>query len=115
MQTSRMGRSMFFDVTDAENMTLLSTFHVSEEGCPYIGKDVRFGAHQFREKLDDTLTYVTWFAAGLRIIDVRKPESPEEVGYFIPEPGSGYNAPQTNDVEMDHRGLLYITDKARVF
>jgi len=104
-----------FDVTDAENMKLLSTFHVSEEGCPYTGKDVRFGAHQFREKLDDTLTYVTWFAAGLRIIDVRKPESPEEVGYFIPEPGSGYNAPQTNDVEMDHRGLLYITDKARGF
>jgi hypothetical protein len=80
---------------------------------PYTGDDVRFGAHQFREKFDDTLTYVTWFAAGLRIFDIAKPEAPKEVGFFIPEPGTGYNAPQTNDVEIDTRGFIHITDKAR--
>jgi len=104
-----------FDVTDPTELKLLSTYHVPEDGCPYNGDDVRFGAHQFREKLDDTLTYVTWFGAGLRIIDIANPDQPQEVGYFIPEPGQGYNAPQTNDVEMDHRGLVYITDKARGF
>ena len=104
-----------FDVTDPAKMELLYTHHVPEEGMPYTGNDVRFGAHQFREKFDDTLTYVTWFAAGLRILDIANPSAPEEVGYFIPEPGESYNAPQTNDVERDHRGLLYITDKARGF
>ena len=104
-----------FDVTDPTKMELLYTHHVPEEGAPYTGNDVRFGAHQFREKFDDTLTYATWFAAGLRILDIANPRAPEEVGFFIPEPGEGYNSPLTNDVEMDHRGLLYITDKGRGF
>jgi hypothetical protein len=58
---------------------------------------------------------VTWFAAGLRIIDIKNPSSPAEVGHFIPKPGDGYDAPQTNDVTMDHRGLLYVVDKAKGF
>ena len=61
------------------------------------------------------LRYITWFAAGLRIFDFANPTAPKEVGYFIPEPGRGKTAPQTNDVEMDDRGLIYITDKARGF
>ena len=104
-----------FDVTDPTEMKVLYTHRVPEEGMPYTGDDVRFGAHQFRETLDDTLTYVTWFAAGLRILDIANPQAVDEVAYFIPEPGRGYNAPQTNDVELDHRGLIYITDKARGF
>lgn len=104
-----------FDVTDRNKMELLSTYHVSEDASPYNGPNVRFGAHQFREKMDDTLAYVTWFAAGLRIVDIADPTQPKEVGHFIPEPGRGLDAPQTNDVEMDHRGLLYVSDKARGF
>ena len=107
-----------FDVSDPNKLELLSTYHVPEEGSPYAEASKtggRFGAHQFREKMDDTRTYVTWFAAGLRIIDVKDPLAPEEVGYFIPEPGRGTTAPQTNDVSMDHRGLLYVTDKAHGF
>jgi hypothetical protein len=104
-----------FDVTDPTKMDLLHTYHVPEDGMPYAGDAVRFGAHQFREILDDTLTYVTWFAAGLRILDIANPRRPEEIAWFIPEPGIGYPAPQTNDVELDHRGLIYITDKARGF
>ena len=104
-----------FDVTDPADMKLLYTHHVPEEASPYNGKGVRFGAHQFRETIDDTHAFVTWFAAGLRILDFANPAAPEEVGYFIPEPGKGYDAPQTNDVAKDHRGLIYITDKARGF
>ncbi|MDC0033098.1 RNA polymerase subunit sigma-70 [Alphaproteobacteria bacterium] len=112
------GPFYIFDVTDPTKLELLSTYHVPEEGSPYADASKvggRFGAHQFREKIDDTLTYVTWFAAGLRILDFKDPTNPEEVGYFIPEPGKGTNAPQTNDVSMDHRGLLYVTDKAHGF
>lgn len=104
-----------FDVTDPTNMQLIHTHHVPESASPYNGPGVRFGAHQFREKIEGTRAFVTWFAAGLRILDFANPTAPEEVGYFIPEPGVGYDAPQTNDVELDHRGLIYITDKARGF
>ncbi len=104
-----------FDVTDPANMELLYTHHVPESASPYNGKGVRFGAHQFREKIEGTRALVTWFAAGLRILDFANPSAPTEVGYFIPEPGKGYDAPQTNDVDIDHRGLIYITDKARGF
>jgi hypothetical protein len=104
-----------FDVSDPTDMKLLATHHVNEDASPYNGPDVRFGAHQFREKMDDTITYVTWFAAGLRILDLADPTQPTEIGYFIPAPWGGRPAPQTNDVEMDHRGLLYVTDKAHGF
>ncbi len=104
-----------FDVSDPAKMKPIAEYHVPESASPYNGRGIRFGAHQFREEMDDTLTYVTWFAAGLRIFDIADPFAPKEVGYFIPEPGKGKNAPQTNDVEMDDRGLLYITDKARGF
>jgi len=104
-----------FDVSEPSDLKLLSTYHVSENASPYAGRNGRFGAHQFREKMDNTLTYVTWFAAGLRILDVKDPTNPEELGYFIPEPGKGTEAPQTNDVSMDERGLLYVTDKAHGF
>ena len=64
-----------FDVTDPSDMKLLHTHHVSEESSPYHGTGIRFGAHQFRETIDNNVAFVTWFAAGLRILDFSKPES----------------------------------------
>ena len=49
--------------------------------------------------------------AGLRIIDVADPMAPREVGYFIPEPVGGSKAPQSNDVMLDERGLIYVVDR----
>ena len=62
---------------------------------------------------EDNLIYVTWFAGGLRIIDIGDPANPKERGYFIPKPGDGMAAPLTNDVFKDDRGLLWVTDKER--
>ncbi|HEX9808909.1 MAG TPA: RNA polymerase subunit sigma-70 [Alphaproteobacteria bacterium] len=104
-----------FDVTDPTDMKLIHTHHVPESASPYNGPKVRFGAHQLNERMTDTRAHLTWFAAGLRIIDIADPEQPREVGYFIPEPGKGHSAPQTNDVALDDRGLIYITDKDRGF
>ncbi|MDH3239257.1 MAG: RNA polymerase subunit sigma-70 [Alphaproteobacteria bacterium] len=104
-----------FDVTDPTAMKLLHTYHVPEEASPYHGVGIRFGAHQFREVIENNTAFVTWFAAGLRILNFDNPEQPKEIGYFIPEPGERQMAPATNDVEMDDRGLLYITDKASGF
>jgi hypothetical protein len=37
--------------------------------------------------------------------------APQEVGHFIPEPAPGTAAPQTNDVDDDGRGHVYIVDR----
>ena len=71
----------------------------------------RFGAHQFHERMTGTLVHAVWFSAGLRIIDVADPSAPREVGYFIPEPVAGNKAPQSNDVMLDDRGLIYMVDR----
>ena len=102
-----------WDVTDPTNPKLLYTHEVPHSASPYPGDKVRFGAHQLRERVDkDGLLYVTWFAAGLRIVDINDPALPKEKGYIIPKPGDGQKAPLTNDVAMDDRGLIYFTDKA---
>jgi hypothetical protein len=71
----------------------------------------RFGAHQFQEHLETTRVYATWFSGGLRIVDIANPFLPEEVGYFIPEPGKDAPAPHSNDVDVDKRGLIYLLDR----
>jgi hypothetical protein len=72
------------------------------------------------------LALVTWFNAGVRAIDLRDPYSPREVGYFIPSitettekrciKVDGQDrckiAIQSNNVETDDRGYIYVVDRA---
>ena len=65
------------------------------------------------------LFYLTQFNAGLRIYDVSNKRLPIEVGFFMPpEPERRYGpipegtlALQTEDVVVDRRGFIYISDK----
>ncbi|HEY9539980.1 MAG TPA: hypothetical protein VIS03_20465 [Kiloniellaceae bacterium] len=100
-----------FDVTDLQNITALSAFDVSELDSPWARAPGRFGAHQFREKLDEPLVFATWFAGGLRVVDVSNPFAPEEIGSFIPEPVGGEPSPQSNDVDVDENGVIYMLDR----
>jgi hypothetical protein len=101
-----------WDVTDPTRPKILCTYQLEEQAQPYHGDDVRFGTHQLREIVDrDCMLYVTWFAAGLRMIDISDPARPEEKSYFIPQPTTGKTTPWTNDVATDDRGLVYLTDK----
>ena len=100
-----------FDVTDFSDIKAMSSFHVSELDSPWARADGRFGAHQFHEQIDGTLIYCTWFAGGLRIVDVADPFNPTERGYFIPHPRAGFDAPQSNDVCVDEGGLIYLLDR----
>jgi hypothetical protein len=101
-----------WDVTDPTRPVLLCSYELPESSTPYDAKKVRFGTHQLRETVDkDNLLYVTWFAGGLRIMDINDPAKPVERGYFIPKPGDGVNQPLTNDIYIDDRGLLFVTDK----
>ena len=101
-----------YDVTDYGDVKPLALFEVSELDSPFARTPgARFGAHQFHERMTGTLVHAVWFSAGLRIVDVADPSAPREVGYFIPEPVGGRAAPQTNDVMLDERGLIYIVDR----
>ncbi len=101
-----------FDVTDPADMKPLSIYQVSEADSPWSQQPgTRFGAHQFQEHMSGTLVFCAWFSGGLRIVDIADPLAPREVGYFVPEPVDGHAAPQTNDVEVDARGLAYMVDR----
>jgi hypothetical protein len=100
-------------------------FEVSERDTPWYAADVgggydhggghgemyRFGAHQYQEHLDGTRVTAAWFSGGVRVIDVNNPAMPEEVAYYVPEPRPGKRGPQTNDVDVDERGLVYALDR----
>ncbi len=101
-----------FDVTDMADIKPMSVFHLRESESPWSNTPKsRFGAHQFHEKMTDTLVYCAWFSGGLRIIDVADPFAPQEVGSFVPEPVAGNPAPQSNDVFVDDRGLIHLVDR----
>lgn len=101
-----------FDVSDYSAVKPLSLFEVSELDSPFARTPgARFGAHQFHERMAGTLVFAVWFSAGLRVIDLADPSSPREVGFFIPEPVGGRSAPQSNDVMLDQRGLIYVVDR----
>jgi hypothetical protein len=101
-----------WDVTDPSHPKILCTYQLDEAAQPYNGPAVRFGTHQLRETVDpDCMLYVTWFAAGLRMIDIGDPKNPREWGFIIPQPAAGRDVPWTNDVAKDARGLIFFTDK----
>ncbi|PQO22295.1 RNA polymerase subunit sigma-70 [Rhodobacteraceae bacterium WD3A24] len=100
------------DVTDMNAIEPVAAWDLSERASPWAGqKGVRFGAHQFRERLDGTLAYLTWFAGGLRVLDLSDPLLPREVAHYIPEPGPG-GPPQSNDVDVDEAGRIYLLDRS---
>ena len=65
------------------------------------------------------LVYYTWFNAGLRVFDVSDPRRPVETAWFVPPTPDRRAGPmpetclvtQTEDVAVDARGNIYITDK----
>lgn len=124
---TREVRTMVFmlDVTAWENPMIVDTWRVPDE--PYLARGGRFGPHQFAETRDGGLyspaangglLYVAWFSAGLRVLDVSDPFRIREVGHYVPEITErtfstfGHRVIQTNDVDLDHRGLAYLTDRA---
>jgi hypothetical protein len=115
-EEARRGRAhaclLTFDVSDLAAIKPIGQFQVSELDSPFSRtRGARFGAHQFCERVTGTVVHAVWFGGGLRIIDVADPLHPHEIGYFIPEPVAGRPAPQSNDVALDPRGLIYVIDR----
>ena len=102
-----------FDVSDLNAIKPLSTFHVSELDSPWARAPGRFGMHQFQERQVGDHIYCAWFAGGLRVVDAGDPARPAEAAFFIPEPYADQASPQSNDVDVDARGLVYLLDRNR--
>ena len=82
----------------------------------YFERPGRFGAHNIIETVTDTgpwanLVFLTYFNAGLRVVDVSDPLAPKETGYYVPETPAGQAAIQTTDINYDERGIIYIMDR----
>jgi len=121
-------RHMLFmlDVTAWDNPIFVDTFRVPEAKGNFCERGGRFGPHQFAETRDgklyslkdnNNLLYVTYFNAGLRVVDLSDPYNMKEVGYYIPKATAmtkerGKVVTQTDDVDIDYRGLAYISDRA---
>ena len=122
----------FVDVTDEKRPFSVSNFQVPEASGDFCTRGGRFGAHSSNESFTPIyykrVIFVTEFNAGVRAVDIRDPYHPKEIGYYIPAvtdktdkrcvPGDGGGpekcniAIQTNNVEVDERGYIYIVDRA---
>jgi hypothetical protein len=71
------------------------------------------GCHQPAEQVYGTEIPVTWFANGLRVVDIKNPHAPREVAYFVPDAPKGFERPSSNDVFLTREGLIYLVDRQR--
>lgn len=104
------------DIREERNPVTVSSFPVPQGD--FCKRGLRFGPHNVHENRpgsfqSEKLFFVTYYNAGLRIVDLRNPYRPEEVGYFIPPPPEGQAAPMFNDLFVDSDGLIYVTDRIR--
>jgi hypothetical protein len=120
------------DITNPQTPFPISSYQLPDSAGDFCARGGRFGAHSVNESFAPIyygkMTFVSYFNAGVRALDVRDPFSPKEVGYYIPprsdrtkptctveagKPPTGCKtAVQTNNVETDERGYIYIVDRA---
>ena len=112
------------DVTVWKNPMMADIFRVPD--ADFLTQGGRFGPHQFNETQNNklyrpqdnrNLLYVAYFAGGMRVLDISDPYAMKEVGYYVPKTTSTTiprlkTVIQTNDVDLDYRGLAYISDRA---
>jgi hypothetical protein len=113
-----------FDITHESHPMPVSTWQVPVGD--FCNKGGRFGPHQHAEtvnsslnRFEDKIAWVAYFNAGVRVLDLADPYNLKELGYYIPKTNANSHpmakgqptAIQINDVEIDHRGLAYATDR----
>jgi hypothetical protein len=118
------------DVTTASKPWPVATFQVPAARGDFCGRGGRFGPHSTNESFAPVyygkLVFIAYFNAGVRAVDIRDPFRPTEVGFFIPAVTANTDrrcvkvggadrckvAIQTNNVEVDERGFVYLVDRA---
>jgi hypothetical protein len=102
-----------YDITDERFPVSIATWQVDgldPDGAP---QPPMMGCHQPSERFNGTVIPFAWFAKGLRILDVKDPYAPREVGFFEPDAPDGFPLASSNDVTVDRRGLIYLIDRQR--
>lgn len=98
------------DITNEALPVPVATYHAPPDGLVVPGR--RFGAHQPWEHIrEDNMVFLAWFSGGVRAVDISNPYAPREAGYYIPPAAPGQPVPQTNDIFVDSRGLVYAIDR----
>ena len=133
------GRQMVWivDATNEKRAFGVANWGIPEKSGNYCAKGGRFGTHSSNENMTDVyyrkIMFFAYFNAGVRAVDMRDPFAPKEIGYFVPAmnkntvvlatpasqrgklpftAASDRKAIQTNNVEVDERGYIYIVDRA---
>jgi hypothetical protein len=121
----------FVDITVEKHPVPVATWGANEEPGGFCNRGGRFGTHSSNENMTPIyykkLMFFAHFNAGVRAVDIRDPYHPKEVAHYIPainkntdkrcikrEDGTQHCAVvvQTNNVEVDDRGYIYIVDRA---
>ena len=121
----------FVDVTAEDRPVSVATWGVPEQPGDFCSRGGRFGTHSSNENMTPIyykrVMFFAHFNAGVRAVDIRDPYHPKEIAYYIPavtansdqrcakrDDGTQHCAKviQTNNVEVDDRGYIYIVDRA---
>jgi hypothetical protein len=102
------------DIADELQPRVIAEFPVP--AGDFCSRGGRFGPHNLHEMRPGTLVdpntvYVTWFNAGLRVVDISNAGQPREVAHYVPGPPPGRSSIQFNDVLVTADGLVYVTDR----
>jgi hypothetical protein len=120
----------FVDITVETHPMMVANYTADEALGEFCQRGGRFGSHSSNESMAPIfykkLAMIASFNAGVRAVDIRDPYHPKEVGYFVPPITEATDkrclkvngqeqckvAIQTNNVETDERGYIYIVDRA---
>ena len=132
-------RDMLFivDITDEDKPFPISSFQAKENLGNFCERGLRFGLHavhdSYHPNFDNSLVVMSYFNGGTRVADIRDPFDPVEVAYFVPQMNdftqeicsaegglfitaqtdeNCFRQVQTNNVDIDDRGLIYSVDRA---
>ena len=83
----------------------------------YCKRGARYGVHSSEESFTNPfyprVTFLAYFTGGVRAYDIREPQAPVEIGFYVPESNAltepdGY---MTNNLEVDNRGYILAVDR----
>jgi hypothetical protein len=99
------------NITDETRPIPVSCFQLPE--LVGIKTPLMTACHQPVETIVGNEVPAAWFANGLRVIDISNPLSMKQAAWWMPDVPAGMSRVCSNDVYVDHRGLIYLIDRNR--